>query len=111
MKEFGVRYKYVCIKECEHWLGIKNKKGDIIDPLAYYTHPDKKCFKPELMTDKERFKLFLKESGLTYSDLSAITGNTKDSIKSVVNTNIPHWLKLAIWMHEQKIWQSPFLKI
>ena len=50
-----------------------------------------------------RFKAMKLGLGLTNSDISDITGNSSDSIKSVTqpNKDIPRWLKLAIVIYER----------
>jgi hypothetical protein len=40
--------------------------------------------------------------GLTYEDIAEITGNSTDSIRTVLNRNdIPRWAKLAVWVFEK----------
>jgi hypothetical protein len=51
----------------------------------------------------DRFKAMKKGLGLTNYDISEITGNSADSVKSVTQPNkeIPRWLKLAIVVYER----------
>lgn len=55
------------------------------------------------MSWHDRFKAMKKGLGYTNSDISEITGNTADSVKSVTqpNKDIPRWLKLAIVVYER----------
>lgn len=50
-----------------------------------------------------RFKEMKKGMGYTNSDISEITGNTEDSIKTTTqpNNDLPRWLKLAIVIYEK----------
>ncbi len=51
-----------------------------------------------------RYKAMLKDLKINNKDVSDITGNSHDSVRSVVrpNTNgFPRWAKLAVWVWEQ----------
>ncbi len=50
-----------------------------------------------------RYIAMKKELGLTNSDISEITGNTPDSIKTVTQKNkeLPRWIKLSIYIYEK----------
>jgi len=50
----------------------------------------------------KRYKSMKKGMGWTNSDVSRITGLTKNSVKSLTqpNNDIPRWLKLAIVVYE-----------
>jgi len=40
--------------------------------------------------------------GWTYEDIAKITGNSNDSIRTVLNrSDIPRWAKLAVWVFEK----------
>lgn len=46
---------------------------------------------------KSVLKQIMQAEGLNYVNLSNITGNTPDSIKSVINNKVPAWTRLFIW--------------
>ena len=50
-----------------------------------------------------RYIAMKKELGLTNSDISEITGNTPDSIRTVTQKNkeLPRWIKLSIYVFEK----------
>tara|TARA_R110001592_G_scaffold337508_1_gene624217 strand:+ start:10551 stop:10742 length:192 start_codon:yes stop_codon:yes gene_type:complete len=50
-----------------------------------------------------RYIAMKKELGLTNSDISEITGNTPDSIRTVTQKNkeLPRWIKLSIYVYEK----------
>ena len=53
-----------------------------------------------------RYKAMLKGLKITSKDVAEITGNTHDSVRSVVrpNTNgFPRWAKLAVWVYESSL--------
>ena len=56
----------------------------------------------------KRYKAMKSGLGLTNSDISDITGNSADSVKSVTQPNkeIPRWLKLSIVVYERLIKQN-----
>lgn len=50
-----------------------------------------------------RYKAMLKDLKINNKEVAEITGNTHDSVRSVVrpNTNgFPRWAKLAVWVWE-----------
>jgi hypothetical protein len=51
----------------------------------------------------KRYKAMKKGLGFNNSDIAEITGNTKDSIKTVTqpNSDFPRWAKLAIVIYEK----------
>lgn len=101
-------FKYRCIKFTSHWGGKKWEVGDIISSAEWVTHEHKDFFEPIELSIKERFDDFRKGMKLSYSDIASITGNTKASIKSVINSGrIPAWAKLSIWMYETGQYQNP----
>lgn len=54
------------------------------------------------MNWRNRFDRMKKYFGLTYEDIAEITGNSTDSIRTVLNRNdIPRWAKLAVWVFEK----------
>lgn len=46
---------------------------------------------------KSILKQITQREGLSYANLSNITGNTPESIKSVINNKVPAWVRLFIW--------------
>lgn len=43
-----------------------------------------------------------KDLGISYHDIARITGNSYDSIKTVMSRDdIPRWAKLAVWIYEK----------
>lgn len=54
------------------------------------------------MNWKNRFDRMKKHFNLSYEDIAEITGNSTDSIRTVLNRNdIPRWAKLAVWVFEK----------
>ena len=54
------------------------------------------------MSWKQRFDRMKKYFGWTYEDIAKITGNSNDSIRTVLNRqDIPRWAKLAVWVFEK----------
>lgn len=54
------------------------------------------------MNWKQRFDLMKQHFGWTYEDIAKITGNSNDSIRTVLNRqDIPRWAKLAVWVFEK----------
>ena len=54
------------------------------------------------MNWKERFDQMKQHFGLTYENIAEITGNSTDSIRTVLNRQeIPRWAKLAVWVFEK----------
>jgi hypothetical protein len=55
------------------------------------------------MSWHDRFKAMKKGLGYTNSDISEITGNSPDSVKSTTQPNkeLPRWLKLSIVIYER----------
>jgi len=54
------------------------------------------------MSWKQRFDRMKQHFGLTYEDIAKITGNSNDSIRTVLNRqDIPRWAKLAVWVFEK----------
>lgn len=51
----------------------------------------------EMIDWKSILKQITRREGLTYINLSNITGNTPESVKSVINNKIPAWVRLFIW--------------
>lgn len=52
----------------------------------------------EQMIDwKSILKQITRREGLSYMNLSNITGNTPESVKSVINSKVPAWVRLFIW--------------
>ena len=53
-------------------------------------------------------KTMLQDLGLSYKDLAEITGNSYDSIKTVLQPNkeIPRWVHLAIYVWKVKTQES-----
>ena len=63
------------------------------------------------MTDNEKLKALLSKAGLTkpggsidYQKVSEITGHSYNSVKSILqpNAKIPRWLKLLIYVGNNK---------
>ena len=58
------------------------------------------------MTWKERYQRMKEQLGYNDNDIASITGNTKRSIQTVVNSEkqeFPRWAKLAIVIFEEKL--------
>ena len=54
------------------------------------------------MTWKHRFNKMKQHFGWSYDDIAKITGNSSDSVRTVLNRkDIPRWAKLAVWVFEQ----------
>ena len=54
------------------------------------------------MNWKQRFDKMKQHFGWTYEDIAKITGNSNDSIRTVLNRqDIPRWAKLAVWVFEK----------
>ncbi len=110
MESLPIKYKYKCIAPVQHWGGTKWEIGDYISDVEYLSSEYKDRFEPIEMTLKERFDGFMKAMNLDYKDLASITGNTAESIKTVINSKkIPNWVKLSIWMYEVGQHRNPFL--
>ncbi len=55
-----------------------------------------------MMSWRNRFDQMKQYFGLTYEDIAKITGNSTDSIRTVLNRDeIPRWAKLAVWVFEK----------
>jgi hypothetical protein len=54
------------------------------------------------MNWKQRFDRMKQYFGLTHEDIAKITGNSTDSVRTVLNRReIPRWAKLAVWVFEK----------
>lgn len=54
------------------------------------------------MSWKQRVDRMKQYFGWTYEDIAKITGNSNDSIRTVLNRqDIPRWAKLAVWVFDK----------
>jgi len=58
--------------------------------------------KTQLMTNHQKLKALLKDRGLSYHDISDITGHSYNSVKSMLQPNkeLPRWMKLVLFVWE-----------